>query len=99
MTAIIEPGIPDLVAGPGGWYRGAELSGIDPRRISGFELDAAAVETARAAGYNRILHNVLDLSPADFPHQRCQIYVSLDTGDMLSQGGFIVCDSGILAEL
>ena len=67
-TLKIEPDILDLFAGPGGWDRGAELAGIDPRRITGVELDAAAVATARAAGYNRVHGDVLDLSPADFPH-------------------------------
>jgi DNA (cytosine-5)-methyltransferase 1 len=70
MPAIVEPDILDFFAGPGGWDRGAELANIDPKRIVGFELDAAAVETARAAGYNRVHGNVLDLSPADFPHIR-----------------------------
>ena len=69
-TATIEPDILDFVAGAGGWDRGAELAGIDPRRITGIELDAAAVETARAAGYSRVHADVLDLLPADFPHVR-----------------------------
>lgn len=68
MSAIVEPDILDLFAGPGGWDHGAELAGIDPRRITGVELDAAAVETARAAGYKRVHGNVLDLSPDAFPH-------------------------------
>jgi site-specific DNA-cytosine methylase len=51
-TAPIEPDILDFFVGPGGWDRGAELAGIDPRRITGVELDPAAVETARATGYN-----------------------------------------------
>jgi len=42
MTATIEPDILDFFAGPGGWDRGAELAGIDPRRIVGYELDPAA---------------------------------------------------------
>lgn len=58
----------DLFAGPGGWDRGAELAGIDPATILGVELDEHAVKTARAAGYNRLHANVLDLDPADFPH-------------------------------
>ncbi|MFC9352831.1 hypothetical protein [Arthrobacter sp. NPDC057013] len=67
MTATIEPDILDLFAGPGGWDRGAELAGINPRRIIGVELDATAVQTARAAGYTRLHGNVLELDPADFP--------------------------------
>ena len=72
MPAITatEPDIIDFFAGPGGWDRGAELAGIDPKRIQGFELCPAAVETARAAGYNRVQADVLDLDPADFPHAR-----------------------------
>lgn len=68
QAPAIEPDILDLFAGPGGWDRGAELAGIDPRRIQGIELDAAAVQTARAAGYNRVHGNVLDLKPADYQH-------------------------------
>ncbi|OAE01605.1 hypothetical protein A6A22_09375 [Arthrobacter sp. OY3WO11] len=68
QAPAIEPDILDLFAGPGGWDRGAELAGIDPRRIKGIELDAATVQTARAAGYNRVHGNVLDLNPADYPH-------------------------------
>lgn len=69
-ASVSQPDILDFFAGPGGWDRGAELAGIDPRRITGIELDAAAVATARAAGYNRVHANVLDLNPADFPHIR-----------------------------
>lgn len=58
----------DLFAGPGGWDRGAELAGLDPRIIHGIELDQHAVATARAAGYTRTQANVMDLDPADFPH-------------------------------
>ena len=65
-----EPDILDFFAGPGGWDSGAELAGLVPRRITGVELDASAVETARAAGYDRVHGDVLDMSPADFPHIR-----------------------------
>lgn len=63
-----QPTILDLFAGPGGWDRGAELAGIDPKLIEGIELCASAVETARAAGYNCLHANVQDPDPAEFDH-------------------------------
>lgn len=68
-TAIsTQATILDLFAGPGGWDRGAELAGFDPALIHGIELDKHAVQTARAAGYNRTQADVMDLDPQDFDH-------------------------------
>jgi DNA (cytosine-5)-methyltransferase 1 len=44
--------IVDLFAGPGGWDEGLRLLGR--RDVLGIELDAAACETARAAGHERL---------------------------------------------
>jgi len=62
-TGRTKPTILDVFAGLGGWDRGAELAGFDPQLIEGIELDPAAVQTARAAGYNRVHCNVLNLNP------------------------------------
>lgn len=51
----------DLFAGPGGWDLGARILGIDG--IHGYDIDADACATARAAGFVRTQASVTDLDP------------------------------------
>jgi DNA (cytosine-5)-methyltransferase 1 len=56
--------IVDLFSGPGGWDTGAALLGL--RDVLGVELDAAACETARAAGHRRLQLDIAKLDPREF---------------------------------
>lgn len=53
-----------LFAGPGGWCMGGRLLGLPAAR--GFDLDADACATARAAGFRRELADVRRLDPEAF---------------------------------
>lgn len=53
----------DLFAGPGGWDVAAHALGMD---VIGVELDQAACDTRRAAGFNTLQASVADLDPLDF---------------------------------
>jgi DNA (cytosine-5)-methyltransferase 1 len=55
----------DLFAGPGGWDEGLRMVGR--RDVMGFEKDAAACATARAAGHDRILCDVSKVDPREIP--------------------------------
>jgi DNA (cytosine-5)-methyltransferase 1 len=48
----------DLFAAGGGWDRGLELLGLDPRFLLGFEWSPVASTTARLAGYARFVADV-----------------------------------------
>ncbi len=56
----------DCFAGPGGWDEGARMVGAHDR-ILGFEWDAAACVTAKAAGHTRVRGDVTVLDPRDYP--------------------------------
>lgn len=60
MTDDIE--VIELFAGPGGWSTGLRQAGFTGRAV-GLEWDAAACETARAAGHERVQVDVSSLSP------------------------------------
>lgn len=53
----------DLFAGPGGWDEGLRLIGRDD--VVGFELDADACLTAKAAGFARVQGDVRLMDPGD----------------------------------
>lgn len=57
----------DLFAGPGGWDEAARILGRD-LGILGFEKNANAAATAQAAGHRRVVADVADLCPTDFPN-------------------------------
>lgn len=62
----------DLFAGPGGWDEGARMLGERIGRaglaegILGFEFEANAVATARAAGHARVYGDLASVNPAFF---------------------------------
>ena len=62
------PTILDAFAGPGGWDVGAAIIGIPRSEILGVEINAAAAAAATAAGHQRVLADILDINPADYPH-------------------------------
>ena len=55
----------DLFAGPGGWDEGAKALGLS-EGILGFEFEANAVATARAAGHARVYGDLAKVNPAFF---------------------------------
>ena len=55
----------DLFAGPGGWDHGTRLAGY-VGHLLGVEFDAAACQTATAAGHPRLRADVAALDPAMF---------------------------------
>ena len=55
----------DLFAGPGGWDEGAKTLGLH-EGILGFEFEANAVATARAAGHARVYGDLSKVNPAFF---------------------------------
>lgn len=55
----------DLFAGPGGWSVAAQRLGL---REMGIELDKAARQTRRAAGFSTIRDDVRNWGPASFPN-------------------------------
>lgn len=63
-----SPTILDAFAGPGGWDVGAAIIGIPRSEILGVEINAAAAAAATAAGHQRVLADILDINPADYPH-------------------------------
>jgi predicted RNA methylase len=56
--------IRDLFAGPGGWDEGLRLAGRTD--VVGYEVDADACATARAAGHERVRADVYGLDPRRF---------------------------------
>lgn len=54
----------DLFAGPGGWSLACQRLGL---REMGIEIDKAAHETRRAAGFQTIRDSVTNWGPANFP--------------------------------
>lgn len=68
-----QPEANDLFAGPGGWDEGARILGARTGRpnfhrgITGFEFEANAVATARAAGHRRVHADLSKVNPALFP--------------------------------
>lgn len=65
----------DAFAGPGGWDEGARILGLD-LNIVGIELDPEAARAAITAGHTRIVRDILDIDPADYPHARGAILSS-----------------------
>ncbi|WP_280246418.1 MULTISPECIES: DNA cytosine methyltransferase [Nocardia] len=55
----------DLFAGPGGWDTGLRAAGYTGPLL-GIEIDAAACDTARAAGHDRLQADVAALDPDQF---------------------------------
>ncbi len=72
-TGYDEAEANDLFAGPGGWDEGARILGERTNRpyfhigITGFEFEANAVATARAAGHRRVHADLSLVNPALFP--------------------------------
>lgn len=63
MSAATLPAVGwELYAGPGGWSEGARLAGL-PFPVIGYEYDAAACATARAAEHHREEVDVLEVDP------------------------------------
>ena len=54
----------ELYAGPGGMSEALHLAGVNTDNALGVEYDAAACETARAAGHRRLHADILGLDPS-----------------------------------
>ncbi|MEV8636855.1 DNA cytosine methyltransferase [Streptosporangium sp. NPDC051023] len=74
MSRSTERLIADLFAGPGGWDMAAWILSFPD--VYGFDIDADACATARAAGFLRTQADVRSLNPADFRDTRMAIISS-----------------------
>lgn len=75
---MIAPDEVDVVGGfggPGGWDEGARILGLDAPMVA-VELDQLAAQAAVSAGHERIVADLRDVEPADFPNARGAILSS-----------------------
>jgi DNA (cytosine-5)-methyltransferase 1 len=61
--------------GPGGWDEGARILGLADEMVA-VELDEHAARAAVTAGHGRIVADIRDVEPADFPNARGAILSS-----------------------
>ncbi|GIH95330.1 DNA cytosine methyltransferase [Planobispora siamensis] len=85
----------DLFAGPGGWDMGGRI--LRMPELHGYDIDADACTTARAAGFLRTQADVRAMDPDDFPDTlMCIISSPCPT---FSRGGLLTGVSGDEPEL
>lgn len=75
MTAAAETDVFGGFGGPGGWDEGARILGLTGAMVA-IELDQEAARAAVTAGHDRIVADIRDVDPADFPNARGAILSS-----------------------
>jgi DNA (cytosine-5)-methyltransferase 1 len=64
---FVGPDVLDAFAGPGGWDVGASIIGMDAGAFLGIEVDKQAASAATAAGFRRMVADIADVDPQDYP--------------------------------